>query len=105
MSKFVIECPHCGRYAEAKTGFFARKKIDCACGYTIDVRTDRLPFLVPTAFSKGKGRLAAERRGSLDVKGNPDGSPSQISFLRSFQLFWRKKSCTFRRRGRILETL
>ena len=33
MSKFVIECPVCGRYAEAKTGFFARKKIDCACGH------------------------------------------------------------------------
>ena len=42
MSRFVIECPKCGRYAEAKTGFFARKKVDCACGYTIDVRTDRL---------------------------------------------------------------
>lgn len=42
MPKFVIECPSCGRYAEAKTGFFARKKIDCACGYTIDVRTDKL---------------------------------------------------------------
>lgn len=42
MSKFVIECPACGRYAEAKTGFFARKKIDCACGYTIDVSTDKL---------------------------------------------------------------
>jgi len=42
MPKFVIECPHCGRYAEAKTGFFARKKIDCSCGYTIDVRTDKL---------------------------------------------------------------
>ena len=42
MSKFVIECPKCGRYAEAKTGFFARKKIDCACGYTIDVRTEKL---------------------------------------------------------------
>lgn len=42
MSKFVIECPHCGRYAEAKTGFFARKKIDCSCGYTIDVRTDKM---------------------------------------------------------------
>ena len=23
----VIECPNCGKYAEAKTGFFARKKI------------------------------------------------------------------------------
>lgn len=42
MSKFVIECPNCGKYVEAKTGFFARKKIDCACGYTIDVRTDKL---------------------------------------------------------------
>ncbi len=42
MGKFVIECPHCGRYAEGKTGFFARKKIDCACGYTINVRTDKL---------------------------------------------------------------
>ena len=42
MAKFVIECPHCGRYAEAKTGFFARKKVDCACGYTIDIRTDKL---------------------------------------------------------------
>ncbi len=30
MSKFVIECPVCGRYAEAKTGFLAQKKIDCA---------------------------------------------------------------------------
>lgn len=42
MSKFVIECPKCGRFAEAKTGFFSRKKIDCACGYVIDVRTDKL---------------------------------------------------------------
>lgn len=42
MPKFVIECPRCGRYAEARTGFFARKKIDCVCGYTIDVRTDKL---------------------------------------------------------------
>ena len=42
MGKFVIECPNCGKYAEARTGFFARKKIDCACGYTINVRTDKL---------------------------------------------------------------
>lgn len=42
MAKFVIECPNCGKYAEVKTGFFARKKIDCACGYTIDIRTDKL---------------------------------------------------------------
>ena len=42
MAKVVIECPHCGRYAEVKTGFFMRKKIDCACGYLIDVRTDKM---------------------------------------------------------------
>ncbi|MCM1335362.1 MAG: SPFH domain-containing protein [Bacteroides sp.] len=42
MSEFVIECPHCGKFAQAKTGFFARKKIDCVCGHTINVRTDKL---------------------------------------------------------------
>lgn len=42
MPKFVIECPSCGRYAEAKTGLFARKKIDCACGHTIDVKLERI---------------------------------------------------------------
>ena len=42
MSKFVIECPNCGKYAEAKTGFFSRKKIECSCGYTINVKTNKL---------------------------------------------------------------
>lgn len=42
MSKFSIACPSCGKYAEANTGFFARKKINCACGHIIDVRTDKL---------------------------------------------------------------
>ena len=42
MAKFVIECPSCGSYAEGKTGFFARKKIDCSCGYTINVKTDKM---------------------------------------------------------------
>ena len=42
MAKFVIECPNCGKYAEARTGFFARKKIDCSCGHTINVRTEKL---------------------------------------------------------------
>ena len=42
MSKFIIQCPSCGKYAEAKTGFFASKKINCACRYTIDVRTDKM---------------------------------------------------------------
>ena len=42
MAKFVMECPNCGKYVQAKTGFFARKKIDCICGYTINVKTDKM---------------------------------------------------------------
>ena len=42
MAKFVMECPRCGKFAEAKTGFFARRKIDCTCGYVIDVKLDKL---------------------------------------------------------------
>lgn len=42
MGKFAIECPVCGKYAEAKTGFFASKKIPCSCGNVIDVKTDKL---------------------------------------------------------------
>ena len=64
MSKFVMECPNCGKYVEAKTGFFARKKIDCTCGYTIDVRTDKLTSRVCThcgndvVFDQSKGAAA-----------------------------------------------
>ena len=42
MAKFAIACPVCGKYAEGKTGFFARKRIECSCGNIIDVRTDKL---------------------------------------------------------------
>ncbi len=42
MAKFAIECPSCGKYAQASTNFFARKKIDCSCGNVIDVRADKL---------------------------------------------------------------
>lgn len=42
MSKFVIECPKCRNYVEASTGLFAKRKIQCACGNTIDVRTEKL---------------------------------------------------------------
>ena len=64
MSKFVMECPSCGRYVEAKTGFFAKKKIDCTCGYTIDVKTDKLASrLCPhcgnhVVFDQSKGEKA-----------------------------------------------
>ena len=36
MSKFAMECPNCRKYVEAKTGVFARKKIDCACDEPIN---------------------------------------------------------------------
>ena len=42
MAKFAIACPKCGKYAEGRTGFFAKKKIECSCGNLIDVRTDKL---------------------------------------------------------------
>lgn len=42
MAKFVIECPSCGKYAEASTGFFAKKKIQCSCGHVIDIKTEKL---------------------------------------------------------------
>lgn len=42
MAKFVIECPYCGNYAEGKTGFFAKKRVDCSCGKTINIRVDKM---------------------------------------------------------------
>ena len=30
MSKFSIACPNCGKYAEAGTGFFRRKRFNAA---------------------------------------------------------------------------
>ncbi len=47
MSKFVIECPNCGKYAEASsglfgTGLFGTRKITCSCRYTFDVKTNKL---------------------------------------------------------------
>ncbi len=45
MAKFVIECPVCGRYSEASTGFFAKKKIECGCGNIIKVKTDKMALV------------------------------------------------------------
>lgn len=42
MSKFIIECPSCGNYTQASNFIFAKKHIDCTCGYTINVKTDRM---------------------------------------------------------------
>ena len=41
MAKLAIACPVCGKYAEAKTGFFAKKKIECACGNIMAVDYDK----------------------------------------------------------------
>lgn len=42
MGKFIMECPSCGKFVEASTGLFAKKKIDCSCGYTIHVNAEKL---------------------------------------------------------------
>ena len=42
MAKFVMECPNCGKYVEASTGFFAKKTVNCSCGYVIRVKTDKM---------------------------------------------------------------
>lgn len=46
MPRFVIECPNCGNYTEASTGGFLgigkTRKINCTCGYTINVATDKM---------------------------------------------------------------
>ena len=62
MAKFVLECPNCGKYVEARTGFFARKKIDCSCGHNIDVQIDKMTNRVcphcgnNVVFDQSKGK-------------------------------------------------
>lgn len=64
MSKFVIECPSCGKYTTASNFIFAKKKIDCTCGYTINVRTDKMTSRVcphcgnNVIFDQSKGEKA-----------------------------------------------
>lgn len=44
MASFVIECPKCGRHAQASTIIFLKRgrQIDCACGHVINVRADSM---------------------------------------------------------------
>lgn len=46
MAKFVIECPQCGKYAQANSGLFGfigrTKTVNCACGHVIDVDAEKL---------------------------------------------------------------
>lgn len=64
MSKFVIECPNCGSYAEASNFIFAKKHIDCSCGHVIDVRAEKMSSRVcphcgnMVVFDQSKGDKA-----------------------------------------------
>ena len=64
MGRFIMECPNCGRYVQAQTGLFAKRKIDCSCGYTIQVRTDKLTSRIcphcgnAVVFDQSKGEKA-----------------------------------------------
>lgn len=42
MSKFMVECPQCGRFMEAKTGVLAKRKLDCACGNVVNVKLEKM---------------------------------------------------------------
>ena len=42
MAQIVIECPACKKAVQASTGFFAKKKLKCSCGYLIDVNMERM---------------------------------------------------------------
>lgn len=64
MAKFVIACPYCGNYVEGKTGFFAKKRVDCSCGKTIYIQVDKMASRVcahcgnPVVFDQTKGGRA-----------------------------------------------
>lgn len=69
MAKFVIECPNCGRYAEATTGIFGTtlfgtREISCTCGHVINVKTEKVTSRVcphcgnTVIFDQSKGEDA-----------------------------------------------
>ena len=42
MAKFIIECPRCGTYHSVSTSIFAKRHVDCQCGYKINIKQDRI---------------------------------------------------------------
>lgn len=65
MAKFAIACPQCGNYAQAsKFWIFGSKKVQCSCGYEIDVQADKLTSRVcnhcgnNVVFDQSKGNNA-----------------------------------------------
>lgn len=61
MSKFIIECPNCGALTEASNGLFAKKKIECRCGYVIDVKKDKVT--IKTCENCGNSILYDQSKG------------------------------------------
>lgn len=61
MGKFIIECPRCGAYQEASTGFFSRKILECKCGGLIDIKKDR--FLLKECPHCGNTVLFDQKKG------------------------------------------
>ncbi len=68
MGKFMIECPSCGRYAEASIGIFGigkTKSINCSCGYVISVQTAKMTSVTcvhcgnDVVYDQSKGASAA----------------------------------------------
>ena len=41
MAKFVIECPRCGTFHKVSTSIFAKRNVECDCGYTINIKEER----------------------------------------------------------------
>lgn len=86
MSKFIIECPSCGRYTEASTGFFAKKTIPCICGHTINIKADKLTSrLCPHCGnnvifdqSKGSGAKCPVCHNQIN---NPENLKSLVEFV------------------------
>lgn len=62
MSKFIIECQHCGTYHEASISFFAKRKIDCSCGTIIDVRKDK--FRIKKCMNCGNTVMYDQTKGT-----------------------------------------
>ena len=65
MAKFIIECPHCGTYREASTGFFARKILECTCGKLIDVNRDR--YTIKTCPHCGNNVMFDQAKGDNSI--------------------------------------
>lgn len=69
MSKFVIECPKFGNYTEASTGGFLgigkTRKINCVCGYEINVSAEKMRSKVCPHCGNAELRFCGSSTSSL----------------------------------------